>query len=164
MELSSAATIVGELKGLMPMLTEEQARVACEMVQEQPNPIDTHRAMVAYAMNHQQFTLASFRAALPPIPEGRDAWDRSAYDETKAKGDEIARRRMDDNSLCDRLDDSQFDAAAKIAFDSLDADTRTLIAHKPRRNSQVIRSLVADYVRVHRITPALPESEAAHAI
>lgn len=150
MNRQNAIDLIGEAKGLFPMMTDEQARVGMELLEERDDPSACRRAIRLYAGDTSQFIIATFKSSLPPKPSSGESWDRRAFLESKSTADDIGRKQASDNAVVEQLDDFTFGGIAKLVSPAIDADVREWFVNRGRK-SQVLRSLVADYARVNRI-------------
>lgn len=66
----------------------------------------------------------------------------------------LAEKDKADNELCYRLSDEQFAQAANAVLPSLDPDVVALLKRKPLKSWQLVRRMVAEYARVHRMVPS----------
>ena len=157
MEKKGAAVLVAELKGLMPMLSEQQAFVVRDALMQRDDVLSCLMSIRSYASSYEQFSVAGFLDHLPArpgseTPSVHDSRVRQSIDE----GNAIERQHEADNDVCERLDDATFDATAKAIIGNMDADIAAMmLKRKSHRQSQWIRSLVAEYARVNGLVPAL---------
>ena len=158
MQRTDAAELIAILKGLMPMLTDEQARVAFESVMQRDDIDLCRNAIKAYACDFEQFSLATFIDRLPPRPgDNAPAWDRIEFERVKAERDAIQNQQDADSELCDAMPDETFEKLARDHISRFDPEVQTLRCYSAGRSVEQLRkskyltSLVAAHARAHGI-------------
>lgn len=149
----NAVELVCELKALMPMVSDQQADLVLKAMMERDDTAACRRAVHGYASSYEQFTVAGFLDHLPPRPDaGIEPWDVYEYERSKMEGESIEAGRDADNAVCERLDDATYNRIAGEMLATLDAEVADLFRRrKSLRNSQWLRSLVADRVRAEGV-------------
>jgi len=157
MHSTEASQLAGTLKGLFPMMTPEQLVAAGKALAQRDDPEACRAAIYAYSHDYDQFGVASFIDRLPPRPgDGGMSEHDSRVRQSIDEGNAIERQHEADNDVCERLDDATFDATAKAIIGNMDADIAAmLLKRKTHRQSQWIRSLVAEYARVNGLVQVL---------
>lgn len=156
MQRPDAAELIAELKGLMPMLTDEQARVAFESVLQRESPGDCRNAIRAYACDYEQFSLATFIDRLPARPcDAAEPWDRAEFNRVKAERDAIKAQQDEDESICNAMSDATFETLARQEIAKFDPAVQSFRCYSPHRKvsdlrrSKHLTSLVAAHARAH---------------
>lgn len=156
MQKSEAAELIAELKGLMPMLTDEQARVSFESVQQRDNAADCRNAIRAYACDYEQFSLATFIDRLPPRPcDDAEPWDKAEFNRVKAERDAIKAQQDEDDAICNDMSDATFETLARAEIAKFEPDVQAFRCYSPHRKTDELRrskrltSLVAAHARAH---------------
>lgn len=148
MERSEAADIVGELKGLMPMLTTEQAKMAFDLVLRRDNVLAIRVAIRGYVTDNTQFSIAGFKACLPHDPnESANAAAVVNYTNVRAEGEKIDAAHKVDNALVDSLTPEVLDRLEREAVAMAPAERRAVIGNRPGRRFQSVRTDMAAIAR-----------------
>ena len=160
MQKHDAADLIAELKGLMPMLTEEQARVAFEAVMQRESPGDCRNAIRAYACDYEQFSLATFIDRLPPRPcDQAEPWDKAEFNRVKAERDAIKAQQDEDEAICNAMSDATFETLARKEIAKFGPEEQAFRCYAPHRKVDELRrsrrltSLVAAHARAHGLVP-----------
>lgn len=144
-----AIELVGALKGLMPMLTDHQAAMVVNFIVSTFAPVDWVAVFRRYACENEQFNISTFRNTFVSMQESGNAWDRRAYENTRAEAERIGASNAADNAACEALSDQQFNDAADSILSQLEPDLAAFLRRRPGRKQQFIRSKVAEYARMH---------------
>lgn len=110
-------------------------------------------AIDAVRMDEDPFaiTCAMVEAKLTSLgikPEFQQTAEAESFRKVREHGERIARQHAADNAVCDQLNDAQFASAIRSVADRIDADVREMFKVRGRK-SQLMRSLVAEYARMH---------------